>query len=368
MKICYIADAISPHSLRWISYFANKGHKIDWISLSNLEGVLPPNTEFHLIKNTKLKGFKIIANALVVRRMVKKINPDILHAHYAGVNGVIGRLSGFHPFVLSAWGSDVLISAKKPLTGSLIKSALKSADLITCDAFHLKTEMIRLGLPEIKINIVNFGVETDIFCPGEADADLRKRLGVENCPSVISIRSLEPIYDIYTLLKAAAIVLKKIPDAKFVIGGRGSLEAELKRRAADAGIESSVIFAGFIPHADLPRWFRSFDAYVSTSLSDAGIAGSTAEAMASGVPVAVSDSAENDKWIVSGKNGFLFPVKDAQKLAQNLICLLGDAALRRELGLAGRQTIIERNDYNNEMQKMEKMYEAILSKKNNNRP
>ena len=228
MKICYIADAGSPHSLRWISYFAAAGHKIDWISTSRPEGVLPPNVGFYLIKDNKFKIFKITENARAVRRLVARINPDILHAHYAGVNGVLAWLAGFHPLVITAWGSDILISAQKPLMRLLIAPALKSADLVTCDAFHLKDAIIRLGLPEQKIKIINFGVEANIFCPGPADAELQKKLGIENRPSIVSVRSLEPIYDISTLLRAAVIVIKKIPGARFVIGGRGSCEAELK--------------------------------------------------------------------------------------------------------------------------------------------
>ncbi|MFZ3074109.1 MAG: glycosyltransferase [Minisyncoccales bacterium] len=363
MKICYIADAASPHSLRWISYFAAKGHQIDWISTSEPEGILPPNIGFHLIKNSKFKSLKIIANAWAVRQLVKKIKPDILHAHYAGVNGVLAWIAGFHPLVITAWGSDISVAAQKPVMRILIAPALKGADLVTCDAFHLKDAIIRLGVFEQKIKIVNFGVEADIFCPGPAYAELQKKLGVENHPSVISVRSLEPIYDIPTLLKAAAIVIEKIPDARFVIGGRGSLEAELKRQAKDFGIESNVIFAGFIPHDDLPRWFRSFNAYVSTSLSDSGIAGSTAEAMACGLPPAVTDSGENDKWIENGRNGFLSPVKDHAALAENIIKILTDHKIAIEIEENARRTILERNDYKTQMRAMENLYESLRQKK-----
>lgn len=360
MKVCYIADASSPHSLIWISYFAAKGHKICWISASGLDGDLPPNTEFHQIKNAGSKSAKIIFNIAAVRHLVKKAKPDILHSHYAGVNGVLGWLSGFHPSVLTAWGSDILFAGKSFFARPLIGAALKDANLITCDAFHLKNEIIKFGIPEDKIKIINFGVETDIFLPANADKKLRERLGISGCPSVISLRSLEPVYDIPTLISAASIVAKKIRNVKFVIGGRGSSEGALKKMASDLGISRNVIFAGFIRRNDLPRWLNSFDLYVSTSLSDAGIASCTAEAMSCGKPVVISNSAENDKWISNGKNGFLFPARDAQKLAEMLIRLLSEAP-DRKIGLAGRQTIIEKKDYNNEMSKMEDLYEKLLA-------
>jgi len=111
----------------------------------------------------------------------------------------------------------------------------------------------------------------------------------------------------------------------------------------------------------LYRWFRSVDVYVSTSLSDAGIAASTAEAMACGLPAVISATAENNKWIESNRNGFLFPAKNANKLAEILIRLISNAELCRKIGIAGRQTIIEKNDYGNEMAKMEKLYEKLGS-------
>jgi len=362
MKICYIADANSPHSQRWIGYFAKRGYQIDWISCSAPEGDFPDGIKFHKIKDSRFKPWKIIKNVVAVRRLVKQIKPDILHAHYAGVNGVLGWLCGVHPYVITAWGSDILIAAKKPAMKIFIKRALASADMITADAFHLKDEMIRLRLPKEKMEIINFGVETEIFCPRAADIGLQKKLGIQNHPSIISARSLEPIYDIATLLEAAAMVIvERIPAVKFIIGGRGSQEAELKRQANKLGIENNLTFAGFIPHDELREWFCSADIYVSTSLSDAGIAASTAEAMACGLPAVVSDTAENNKWIENNRNGFLFPAKDAKKLAEILIRLISNADICREIGIAGRKTIIERNDYDNEMAKMEKLYEKLGS-------
>ena len=99
--------------------------------------------------------------------------------------------------------------------------------------------------------------------------------------------------------------------------------------------------------------------YVSTSLSDGGIAASTAEAMACGIPAVVSNSGENDRWIEDGKTGFLVPARASEMLAQRIVSLLRDGALRKVVGLAGRDVIVERNDYAGEMTKMEKLYEEV---------
>src|SRR4030066_840547 len=110
MKICFLAGADSIHSKKWIEYFSEKGENdIHWISLKqSIFGELK-NIKFYLLKKFPIKYLGLLLNILPVRKLIRKINPDILHAHYAGVNGVLAALSGFHPFVLTAWGSGILI-------------------------------------------------------------------------------------------------------------------------------------------------------------------------------------------------------------------------------------------------------------------
>ena len=90
------------------------------------------------------------------------------------------------------------------------------------------------------------------------------------------------------------------------------------------GINNSVHFTGFIDNQLLPSLISSSDIYVSTSLSDAGIASSTAEAMSCEIPVVITDTAENDKWIDDKVNGFLFAPKSSEQLAEILIKLIKD--------------------------------------------
>jgi len=102
--------------------------------------------------------------------------------------------------------------------------------------------------------------------------------------------------------------------------------------------------------------------YVSTSLSDAGLAASTAEAMACELPVIITDFGANAEWIQDGKNGFLVPMKNSKSLADKIIVLLKDKNLREKFGKKGRQLIKERLDYDTEMSKMERIYEELIKK------
>jgi glycosyltransferase involved in cell wall biosynthesis len=176
------------------------------------------------------------------------------------------------------------------------------------------------------------------------------------------LRSLEPIYDIETLINSIPIVLKEIPEAKFVIAGGGSQKAKLKEQAKSLGISQSVKFTGRMPNDRLPEYLNSADIYVSTSLSDAGLASSTAEAMACGLAVIITDFGDNKKWVEDGTNGFLIPLSDPQVLASKIIQLIRNKEIRDKFGQINRQIIEERNDYHKEMEKIENIYKEITGR------
>ena len=359
MRICYIAGGRSVHVQKWVRFFAERGHDVYLATFgerSQIEGV----------KVRKLRYFSKVAypfRILAVRKAVKEINPDILHAHYVSHNGVYGALTGFKPFVVTAWGDDVLIEPKKSMVKRyLVKYVLKKADLITCDAGHMQKAMIRLGADSDKINLVSFGIDTGKFSPGQKSETLRAKLGIYNSPVVISLRTLEPSYDVESLIRSVPLVLKEIPETKFLIAGKGSEEKRLKKLAASLGVSESVKFMGFIPNDELPKYLTASDVYVSTSPYDAGIAASTAEAMACGLPVIVTDVAENKKWVEDGVNGFLIPVKDPKSLAEKTVYLLKNEDINKNFGKCNRKIIVERNNYYKEMEKMEHLYKKLAQR------
>ena len=78
------------------------------------------------------------------------------------------------------------------------------------------------------------------------------------------------------------------------------------------------------------------------------------------IPVIISDSAENDKWINNNVNGFLFSTKNSEQLAEILIKLIKDHELRIKVGKEGRNIIIKKNDYENEMKKVNDLYLKLV--------
>lgn len=349
MKIAFITDKDSNHSQRWVGYFSN----------NNDINVLA-------IKRLNSKFLEILVNIFSVRGQINKTKPDLLHAHYAGVNGILAALSGFHPFIVTAWGSDIMINPKKNLLMKLItKYILKKADLITCDAEHMKKAMIDLGINPSKIKIIFFGVNTKKFVPGEKDKNLQKIVNIiPNSYVVISLRRLEPICDVGTFIRAIPLILREFPKSIFIIIGNGSQEKELKNLANYLGVSENIRFMGWISEEEMPRYLRTADIYVSTSLSDGGIAASTAEAMSCGLPIVITDFGDNKEWVKDGESGFLAPLKNPKVLAEKIVLLLKDENLRKEMGSKNRKIIEEKNDYYKEMGKMKEIYYQLAKRKN----
>ncbi len=365
MRICYLANANSIHTQRWVKYFASHGHEVHLISQMPFGGNNIENIKLYVLRrfSPRIPIISLLVNLLFnviqVKRWVREIKPDILHAHYITTYGFLGALSGFHPLVLSAWGSDVLVAPKSSkINKAIVKFTLKEAEVVTCVSDTVKEELLRLGASLRTIVMISHGVDTQQFSPHQQDEDFRSRLGVRGTPTVICIRNLKPVYNVEMLIRAIPLVLRQMPEVKFIIAGEGEQRDYLKQLVNSLKVSENVRFVGWIPHNELPKYLASSDVYVSTSLSD-GTSLSLQEAMACKLAPVVTDLPANREWIVDGKNGFIVPINDVPALASRIVYLLQNNETRKRFGEIGRKVIAERAEYKKEMAKMEKIYEGL---------
>jgi glycosyltransferase involved in cell wall biosynthesis len=363
MKICFLADAASLHSKRWIEYFAKKGYEIYWVSLTknyfgDIEGV-----KFYRLLKSGFKPLDILLNVMPLIILLKKIKPDILHVHYAGVNGVLGALSGFHPFILTVYGSDILVVPKKRLIKSAMKFVLKKTDLITCNGKTLRDRMIKFETDPRKIKFIYWGTDLQKFKRSPKNKGILKKLNIFGSSVVISLRNFETVYNIETLIKAIPLVIKEIPQVKFIIVGKGSQETKIKNLAQSLNVLKYIRFTGWLSEDMVCQYLNLADIYVSTSLSDGDLSQSTQQAMACEVPIITTDLYVNKNRIKNGENGIIFPQKCPELLAQKIVMLLQDKELRSKLGKEGRKTVENHFDFNKEIEKAENIYEDLVKSK-----
>src|SRR3989344_1006707 len=107
IKIFFLINIEDNHSRKWINHFIKKGYKAYCVSLPSRHVEEMKNAEIYLLNDFRSKPLNIILNLQKVKKLLREIKPDIVHSFYAGVNGSIGALSGFHPFLLTTFGSDI---------------------------------------------------------------------------------------------------------------------------------------------------------------------------------------------------------------------------------------------------------------------
>lgn len=243
--------------------------------------------------------------------VIREEHPDVVHGNWIVPTGLLAALAGRLlrvPVVNSAHGMDVRISARFPV-GLLFDLAVRLSDKVTVVSDEMKTRPCLK-----KADTIPMGVDELFFAVQRSSEENR----------IISTRSLEPIYDLETLIRAVPLVLERILDAKFTIIGGGSQEALLKNLAADLDIAGSIEFIGRLENTEIPAHMSRAKAYVSTSLAD-GTSISLLEAMAAGLIPVVTDIDPNRPWVTHGRDGVLFPTGDHASLAAGIFEALKSA-------------------------------------------
>jgi glycosyltransferase involved in cell wall biosynthesis len=362
MKICYIAEAASIHTQRWVKYFSDKGYEVNVISFSPVGDGDIGNAKLYVLKSFPFQiwvisfTINLLLHIIQIKQLVKKIKPDVVDGHFITNNGFLAACTGFHPLIITAWGSDVLIYPKHSFL-SRIRAwyAIKKAEIVICDSDIVKEGLIKLGTNPGKIRRILNGVDTQLFNPQQRTEKLRDIFGASQGSVVICIRNLKPIYNIEMLLRAIPIILEQVPGTRFVIGGDGEQRNYLKDLASKLGILRNVMFIGFIQHNQLSSYLASSEIYVSTSLSDSTSL-SLQEAMSCELAPVLTNLPANREWVTDGKNGFIVPINNIHMFAERTIYLLKNEELRKEFGKASRELIMEKAEYKKEMEKMEKVY------------
>ena len=157
MKICYIANSASSHTVKWVNYFVDLGHEVHIISHSNTE---IEGAKLHYI-DYSIRNF--IFKVKEVHKVIKEINADVLHAHQVNTCGLYAATYKAKQAVISAWGSDVLIAPEKSFVmKKIVQYVLKRAAFITSDSFHMSQKIIELGGNKDHIYTFPMGVEDDL--------------------------------------------------------------------------------------------------------------------------------------------------------------------------------------------------------------
>lgn len=217
------------------------------------------------------------------------------------------------------------------------------------------------GAPPPKIQTIHYGLEYTPQTPAERQALrklVRSELGVSDDAPVVGIvcRLVEQKGVSYGLRGFAQAVLQ-VPTARLLIAGDGPLRAELEAEANALGLDASARFLGW--QHDAPRLMSAFDVLLLPSLWE-GFGLVILEAMSRQVPVVASAVSAIPEIVVHGETGLLIPPRDVDALAAALVCLLGDAPLRRHMGMLAEDRLETRFTARRMIDQTVQLYRSLL--------
>lgn len=352
--VALLGAANSIHLQRWACALADRGLQVSVITQHG-EGALayPAPISLHVLPWRGPAGYFI--NAWALRALLRRLKPDLLHAHYASGYGNLARLAPWPRRMLSVWGADVYeFPAGGWLQRRLLLRCLRAADRLASTSEAMALQVRRLWPQAGPIDITPFGVDTARFTP----------MPVAPRPLVIgTVKTLAPKYGIDTLLRAFALAQPRLPhDAGLLLVGDGPQRDELVALAAHLGVTGRVRFAGAVAHAQVPAWLQQMDVYVAASRDDSESFGvAVVEASACGLPVIVSDAGGLPEVVEDGVTGVVVPRQNPQVLADAIVSLAAAPERRARFGAAGRARVLQRYDWPHCVDLMLASYRSLLA-------
>jgi L-malate glycosyltransferase len=345
MRVCLLGQyppyigGVSSHTYLLSRELVKKGDEVYVLTYPHpdVKDIDEVKVETAFAPNIKgLRGlFFFISSFFKLIGMVRRFNIELIHAHFLLPPGLIGVCVGSllgKKTAVTAHGSDIMIQAKKPVLGNLIKFVLKKADYVMVVNQTLKEKVLELDINPDKVYITPNAVDVEKFNSQKKKLPLDVKIGHEK-PLILFVGNLVFQKGVKYLLEAKKLMKT---DAKLLIVGDGPLRPELEMKVQKDHI-SDVVFAG--ARRDVDQIMPSADVFVLPSISE-GFPITILEAMASGLPV-VATNAGGISEVMNKDVGIMVNSSSSTELATALDKILENDDLRTFMGVAAREKALK---------------------------
>lgn len=300
-----------------------------------------------------------LAAAWKLSRVVSRFHPDVLHAHdphgvaMAALALSMGAPSPRPPLIASRRVDFSLRS------NAFSRWKYRQVDLFVCASDAIRSILLKDGVSAARAVTVHEGVDVDridAIAPISVHAEYWLP---SHAPIVGNVAALVPHKGQRHLIAAARIVLRDVPDARFVILGEGELREALQRQVKELGLEKHVFLPGFRP--DVIALMKTFDLFAMSSVTE-GLGTAVLDAMACKLPVVATRAGGLAEIVEDGKTGLLVDPRDESSMAASIVALLGDGERRCRMGEAGAALVRRRFSAERMVHGTAKVYEAVLRK------
>ena len=359
MKIFYISTDYCTHDHRHLSAIRDGGHQVYHLRLqANLRQVedrpVPEGVE--IIQwaggQREFRWRDVPKLVLSLRQVIKRIQPDLIHAGPIQTAAFIAVLTGFRPILTMSWGFDLMEYIHRGKWWKWVtRYVLKRSTYFTSDAMVTRNTAVEYGMDPEKTVVFPWGVDLAHFT--------QKKWKEEETFTLFCNRSWESRYGVDVLARAFVKVAQSKPELSLILLGGGSQGGRIRQILLRGGVLDQVTFGGQISQTELPRWYHWADVYISPSHVD-GSSVSLMEALACGLPCLVSDIPANKEWVTEGENGWLFNDGNVNALVEKIMLAIDQRKELHKMGSAARAVAEARADWTKNSTKLMQAYKQAL--------
>jgi N-acetyl-alpha-D-glucosaminyl L-malate synthase BshA len=348
---------------------AARGHTVHFISSSLPTRLtqLGERVRFHEVEMMSYPLFEhqpyTLALATQMARVAETENLDLLHVHYAiphSISAILARESlkpqRRLPVITTLHGTDITLVGADRSYLPITRYGLMQSDGVTAISQYLKQATIETFQFDKITVIPNFICATDY--QRHPVPELRRELSPDGIPLLVHVSNFRPVKRPVDCVEIFARVLRQGVDTRLVMVGDGSERPNAEHRARCLGINDKCLFVGKQPN--IVDYLSASDVLLLPSEQESfGLA--ALEAMACELPVIASRVGGIPEVVTDSETGFLSPVGDVEKMAQDAGRLLRDADLRISMGKAARESAISRYSTDLVIPQYIKFYEQVLA-------
>lgn len=323
---------------------------------------------FEQIQMTRAIGLNDFKSIRVVRRLIKKYNPDVVYAHSSKA-GAIARVAdiGIKNYCVynpHGWAFNMHCSNKKRMMYMVIeKMAALFCDKIICiSEAERQSALDKKICNEKKLQVIFNGVDIDAYESKEHRGANRSDLSIPEDAFVVGmVGRINPQKAPDVFVKMAKLIKDKILNAHFIIVGNGNQEAEIKKYAEDNGFADSLHITGWVD--DPMSYVELFNVACLLSRWE-GFGLALPEYMMAGKPIVASRVDAIPNIIRSGENGLLVDVDDALSASEAALRIYQEKGLKDKLVAQGLEDVHNRFNARRVSEEHEKL---IINEVENNK-
>jgi glycosyltransferase involved in cell wall biosynthesis len=347
-----------------------RGHQVTVFTAGASQPASPADAELDV---RRLPALFQLGNAPFLPGLLKLRDYDLIHLHYPFIFGAeltwmvsklrhIPYLLTYHNDLLSAGSRRWLFNPYFALAAPLVFRAARRLGVVSLDyaAACKATPLFRKRWSDV-VEIPN-GVDADVFRPGLDGSPVRQKLGISASARIIAfvgaLDRAHPFKRVDYLLRTFSRL--DDPSAVLLIIGDGDLKASFIQLAEQLDLAQRAVFAGAVPHDQLPPFYAAADIVVLPSSPPESFGLVLIEALACGVPVVAQRIPGVRSVVTHGQDGLLVQPGDSDGLAKAMLRLLDDPPLRQEMGRVGWAKVTSKYAWPRVIDQLEQIYASIL--------